>query len=70
MTYNTPTEEELTYLESIRNQKRYSPADRDKMYYTYNRLFNTRIRPTTCGSCIAKRHKELMQVYQLEINKK
>lgn len=62
MTYNAPTEEELTYLESIRDQKRYSPADRDKLYYTYNRLFNTHIRPTTCGSCVAKRHKELMQI--------
>ena len=62
MTYNAPTEEELEYLESIRKQKRYGKDDRNKLYYTYNRLFNTRVKPTTCGSCIAKRHKQLMQV--------
>lgn len=62
MTYNAPTEEELEYLASISKQKRYGKDDRNKLYYTYNRLFNTRIKPTTCGSCIAKRHKELMQI--------
>lgn len=70
MTYNTPTHEEMAYLAAIKTQKRYGKNDRDVLYHTYNRLFNTRIRPTTCGSCIAKRHKELMKVYQLEINKK
>jgi hypothetical protein len=62
MKYNTPTEEELEYIASISRQKRYSPADRDKLYYTYNRIFNTRVKPTTCGNCIANRHKQLMQV--------
>jgi len=69
MTYNTPTHEEMTFLASIKNQKRYGKNEREMLYHVYNRLHNTHIRPTTCGSCLAKRHKELMKIYNTEINK-
>ena len=60
---NTPTNDELTYLESIIQQKRYSPADREKMYSVYNRIFGTNKRPTSCGKCLANTHRELMNIY-------
>ena len=69
MTYNTPTAEELAYLASIVNTKRYGANDRDMLYKTYNRIFNTNIRPSSCGGCLAKRHKELMIVYNENKNK-
>lgn len=62
MKYNTPTPEELEYLESIRHIKRYSPDDRVKLYAAYNRIFNENIRPSSCGNCLAKRHGLLMKV--------
>lgn len=60
---NTPTDDELIYLAAIRNQKRYSPNDRNVMYGVYNRIFGTNKRPTSCGKCIANTHRELMKVY-------
>ena len=58
----TPTEEQLEYIESIRYQKRYGKEDRLKLYQTYNDIFQTKIVPSTCGSCIAKRHKQLINL--------
>ena len=66
MRYNKPTEEELTYLESIKNQKQYGSADRDKLYKVYNRIFNTNKRPTACGRCLATTHRELMTILNNE----
>jgi hypothetical protein len=60
---NTPTKEELIYLESIRTKKQYSPQDRVEMYNVYNRIFNTSKRPTSCGKCLADTHRDLMNVY-------
>ena len=58
----TPTKEQLEYIESIKFQKRYGKDERLKLYQTYNDIFQTKIVPSTCGSCIAKRHKQLMQL--------
>lgn len=59
----TPTIEELKYIESIRNKKRYGGGDRNEMWVVYNRIFGTNDRPTSCGSCVAKVHRRLMNVY-------
>ncbi len=59
---NTPTDEELEYIASIKNKKRYGLGDREELYRVFNRIHNTHIRPTSCGSCIAKRHKQLMKL--------
>jgi len=69
MKYNTPTDEELTYLASIRGQKTYSPNDRVVMYNVYNRIFGTNKQPTSCGKCLAGTHRELMTVYNNEKNR-
>lgn len=66
MKYNTPTAEELEFLESIKHVKNYGKDARNEMYAVYNRIFNTNIRPTTCGACLAKRHKHLMEVLKNE----
>jgi hypothetical protein len=60
---NKPTPEELVYLASIRTMKRYGNNDRAVMYGVYNRIFGTDKRPTSCGRCLSKTHKELMNVY-------
>ena len=69
MNYNTPTEEELIYMGSIRHQKRYGGNDRNVMYGVFNRLFNANRRPTSCGSCLAEVHKALMYVLDTENSK-
>lgn len=66
MTYNTPTDEEMVYLASIKDMKRFGMNDRKVLYGTYNRIFNTKIAVSSCGSCLAKRHKHLMEVYNKE----
>ena len=58
----TPTEEQLEYIKSIRFQRRYGPDERLKLYQTYNDIFQTKIVPSTCGSCIANRHKQLINL--------
>lgn len=66
MKYNKPTDQELVYLATIRTMKRYGKNDREVLYGTYNRIFGTNKRPTTCGQCIAQVHRDLVKVYNLE----
>ena len=61
---NTPTDEELKYIASIVNKKRYSPQEVKDMFDLYNRLHGTKDRPTTCGKCIARKHSALMKIYK------
>ena len=65
---NKPTDAELTYIASIKDQKRFSPNDRKVMYGVYNRIMGTNDRPTSCGQCIAKKHKALIQIYKDNTN--
>tara|TARA_R110000772_G_scaffold18950_2_gene53356 strand:- start:105 stop:311 length:207 start_codon:yes stop_codon:yes gene_type:complete len=58
----TPTPEQLEYIDSIKHQRRYGKDERNKLYATYNEIFQTKIVSSTCGSCIAKRHKQLINL--------
>ena len=61
---NKPTEEELTYIASIRDKRRYSPQEVKDMFDLYNRLHGTKDKPTTCGRCIARKHSALLKIYK------
>ena len=65
---NKPTDAELTYIASIKDQKRFSPNDRKVMYGVYNRIHGTNERPTSCGRCLANKHKALMKIYKDNTN--
>lgn len=60
---NKPTKDELIYLQSIERKKSYGGGDRQQMWDVYNRIFGTNERPTSCGSCVSKVHRRLMNVY-------
>ena len=61
---NVPTNDELEYLRSIRGKRNYGSGDRNEMYRVYNRIFNDRKTPTSCGSCVAKTHRALMAILE------
>jgi len=64
--YNTPTIEELEYLASIVTKKQFGAGCRTELYNVYNRLYNANKRPTACGQCLARTHRELMVIYNNE----
>lgn len=61
---NKPTPEEMIYIASIKDKKQYSPNDRNVLFGVYNRIHGTNDRPTSCGSCVAKKHRALLKVYK------
>ena len=69
MNYNTPTHDELTTIATFQGQRKFGKEQIGVMVGIYNRIFNTRERATTCGSCVARIHKGLMDVYNRETSK-
>lgn len=70
MTYNTPTDDELITIATFKNQRKFGKEQLNVMVGIYNRIFGTRERVTTCGSCVARIHKGLMDIYNRETSKK
>jgi len=50
------------YLQSIRKQRNFGKDQIKILYQVYNLLTNSADRPSTCGSCLSKRHAKLMEI--------
>ena len=56
------TQEQYDYLQSIKKKKLFGRDEIKQMYNLYNLLTNSNDITSTCGSCVAKRHRKLMEI--------
>lgn len=61
------TEEEFKYLNEskVLNKNLISPSEQREILKVYNRVFNKRIQPTSCGSCVAEIVMDLTKVVNI-----
>lgn len=63
---NCLTEDEYNYLNGFNfNQQDLKPSEQFELLKIYNRVFNQRVEPTSCGSCWRDMLKELKRAYEL-----
>ena len=68
--YNAPTDEELDIIEWLFTDAKntISGSMVKEVYSVYNRIFNDKIRPTNCSSCLKPVKQKLLKIHN-EFNK-
>ena len=62
--------EELEAIQSLMERARYSHEQRLMVYDLYNRIFNVKKHPTSCGKCMVNTLNALRRKYEDERNKR
>ena len=62
--------DELEAIQTLMERYRYSHAELERIYDLYNRIFNTRKSPTSCGKCNANKLQALKRKYEEERTKR